>query len=106
TFRLELAITACSTAPASARRSSRASADSLRRSKRSRRRPTAAANEQRSARPSRPADERNATLAPHAFCSQYSEAAQHDRRSRRLASGRNCKMSDWKVLYRDELDRD
>src|SRR5271166_5030795 len=120
TFRVKLATTACSTAPASARKSRRASANSLRRLKR------ASANAQRCARPSRPGHERNAALAPRLLCSQYSEAASRpgDERDATLSSrllcsqyseaaydpqptfGRNCKMSDWKVLYRDDLDRD
>src|SRR5271166_87955 len=96
TFRVKLATTACSTAPASARKSRRASANSLRRLKR------ASANAQRCARPSRPGHERNAALAPRLLCSQYSEAADDPQPT----FGRNCKMSDWKVLYRDDLDRD
>src|SRR5208283_193656 len=43
---------------------------------------------------------------PALFCSQYSEAAQHNRRPPKPAFGRNYRMSDWKVLYRDDLDRD
>src|SRR5271165_3679293 len=67
----------------------------------------------RGARQSRPRDERSATLAPRRFRRQYprlfrshfDEAARR-RSSPQSMSGRNCNMSDWKVLYRDDLDRD